>query len=249
VTAQDILIRASRALDAAAERARARDAELLRQRTAALAALPRGASSTGIVVKPPLSYEEQERQIAEKLAAAERDAGAKARAAEDDALARWQAADADAYTRYVRAVADARGGYIALIDTLQGAIHSMSAAEQARFIRDRAIGAAEADYRTAKNADYDAYVRASAVAREQAIEAIERARQEAEAAKRALDAARDADAGMAAEMTSGGDGALADAIVRAFDQQLARSKADADRDAADIVARMRDELAAVGQAV
>jgi hypothetical protein len=142
-------------------------------------------------------------------------------------------------------VDDARSAYIALIDTLQGAVHSMSAAEQARFIRGRAIAAAEAEYRAAKNADYDAYVRATAAAREQAIDTIERARLDAATARRLLDAARNADAGAAAETTGGGDGALAAAIVSAFDDQLARSKADADREVAHIVARVREQFAAV----
>jgi hypothetical protein len=245
VTAQDILTRASRALEAAADRARTRDAEILRQRDAALAALPRNgrpAAQARPAPKPPPSFEEQERAIAEKLAAAERDAEAKARASEDDALAKWQAADADAYAKYMRAVDDARSGYVALIDTLQNAIHTMSAADQARFIRDRALTAAENEYRAAKTADYDAYVRASAAAREQAIEAIDAARQNAEEARRELAAARGIDADIAGGRTGRADGALAAAIVGAFDDQLARSKADAGRDSAEIIARMREEL-------
>lgn len=249
MTAQDILTRASRALEAAAERARARDAEIVRQRTAALSALPGSPRIVESAVKPVLTFDEIERQIADKLATAERDAETKTRAAEDDALGRWQTADADAYLKYTRALEDARSAYMTLLETLQGAVHTVSAAEQARFVRDRAIAAAEGEYRSAKTIDYDAFVRASASARDLGIETIERARLDAADARRTLEAARNADATAAAKLTRGTDDAVAAAIAEAFDDQLARSRADAAREAADIIAQMRSELASVGQLV
>jgi colicin import membrane protein len=249
VTAQEILTRASEALEAAAARARAREAEILRQRAAALRALPRTPGIHDAATKPPVDFAALERQIAAKLSAAEQDAAAKARASEDDALSRWQAADADAYTKYTRAVDDARGAYIATIDTLQNAVHTVNAAEQARFMRDRAMAAAEAEYRSAKIADYDAYMKASAAAREQQIQSIERARQEANAARRAAADARDAQTAIATDATNSAGADVAAAIADAFAQQLARSKADAERDKADIFARMRADLAAIGQPI
>jgi len=248
VTAQQILTRASEALEAATARARARDAEILRQRAAALRALPRVSGIHETLATPPVDFAELEHKIALKLAAAEQDAAAKARAAEADALSRWQAADADAYTKYTRAVADARSAYIATLDTVQHAIHTVNAADQARFIRDRAIAAADAEYRTAKAADYDAYSKASAAAREQEIQSIERARQEADAARRAAADARDAETTIVAAAigAADADSALAAAIVDAFAQQIARSREDAEREKADIFARMRADLAATG---
>jgi hypothetical protein len=252
VTAQDILTRASAALEAAAARARARDAEILRQRSAALRALPRASRAPDPLATPAVDFAKVERQIAAKLAAAERDAATKARATEDDALSRWQAADGDAYIKYVRAVDDARSAYITTIDTLQNALHTVNAAEQARFVRDRAMSAAEVEYRSGKAADYDAYAKASAAAREQEIQSIERARQEAEGARRAAAEARDAEATIAADAAGGTDAdanaGIAAAVVDAFAEQLARSKEDAERDKADIFARMRADLAAIGQA-
>jgi hypothetical protein len=244
VTAEDILARASRELAAAAERARLRDAEIVRQRAAALAHLPHTAAPIAFAAKPPPTREQLERQIADQLATAEREAQAKARLADDEALAKWQLADADAYAKYTRSIDEARNAYLSLLDTLHGAIHSVAAAEQARFIRDRAFAAADNEYRAAKTAGYDAYARASALAREQAIAAIERARQEADSARRALDAETE-DVGD--ETISGGG--PAGTIVATCDDQLARSKADAGREAAAIVSRMREDLAALGQPV
>jgi hypothetical protein len=249
VTAQDILTRASAALEAAAARARARDTEILRQRAAALRALPRSSGAPDPLAAPAVDFAKVERLIAAKLAAAERDAATKARATEDDALSRWQAADGDAYIKYVRAVDDARSAYITMIDTLQNALHTVNAAEQARFMRDRAMAAAEAEYRSAKIADYDAYMKASAAAREQQIQSIERARQEANAARRAAADARDAQTAIATDATNSAGADVAAAIADAFAQQLARSKADAERDKADIFARMRADLAAIGQPI
>jgi hypothetical protein len=241
VTAQTILTRASQALEAAAARARARDAEIVRHSPGARDAR----------ADPSVDFAKLERQIAAKLAAAERNASAAARASEDEALGRWQASDTDAYTKYTRSVNDARSAYIATTDTLANAIHTVNAAEQARFIRDRAIAAAEAEYRSTKSADYETYARASAAAREQEIQAIDRARQEADAARRAAADARDAETATAADATGRGgeDGALAAAIVDAFADQLARSKEDAERDKADIFGRMRADFAAIGQTV
>jgi hypothetical protein len=248
VTAQDILTRASRALEAAADRARARDAEILRQRAAALANLPSGEGAREAAVKPRPTDDELEHDVAEKLSAAEGEAESKARAADDDALAKWQTADADAYAKYTRAVDDARGAFIGSIDTLHGAIHTVAGAEQARFIRDRAIAAAETEYRSARRADYEAYLRASTTAREQAIGAIERARLEAAAARRSLDAARGS-GGLAAsrDSTRASAASVTMAVAEAFDDQLARSRADAEREALAIASRLREELAGLGQ--
>jgi hypothetical protein len=251
VTAQDILTRTSAALEAAAGRARARDAEILRQRAAALRALPHPPGDRDARATAPVDFAKLERQVVAKLAAAERDASANARASEDEALSRWQAADTDAYTKYTRAVDEARNAYIGTIDRLQDAIHTVNAAEQARFIRDRAFAAAESEYRAAKTADYDAYAKASATARDQEIQSVERARREADAARRAAADARDAEAAMGRDAAGNGrgeaSGEIAAAIMDAFAEQLARSKADAERDKAEIVARMRADLVAIGQ--
>ena len=255
MTPQQILARASASLEAAAARARARDAEILRQRAAALRALPRRPGAAEAGATPPTDFARIEHQIAAKLAAAERDASATALLTEDEALSRWQAADADAYTKYMRAVDDARNAYVGTIDRLADAIHTVNAAEQARFIRDRAFAAAEAEYRLAKTADYDTYARASAAAREQAIHAIERARGEADTARRAAADARDAEVANATD-TSGTERGEADAnadmaaaIRDAFEQQMAQSKVDAEREKADVLARMHAELVSIGQTV
>jgi hypothetical protein len=238
VTAQDIITSASQALEAIEARARAREAEILRQRDAALQAL--GAPAPVPAAADPAAAEQQ---IAARLAAIRRAASTKAHVTEDDALAAWQAADADAYTKYTRALDAARSGYIALIDTLQDAIHTAASAEQARFIRDRTIAAADAEYRAAKLADYDAYVKASSAAREEEIQTVQRAVDEAEAARQAARAVWTPDGEVRALDRR------AVAVCDACDAQLARSKADVEREKADVFARMRADLQAAGQPV
>jgi len=92
-------------------------------------------------------------------------------------------------------------------------------------------------------------VKASTAAREQQIQTIERARQEADAARRAAAGARDREAAAAADAigAAGSEDAVAAAVADTFAQQLARSQADAAGEKADIIARMRAELAAIGQ--
>ncbi len=235
VTAQEIITRTSVALEGIEARARARDAEIVRQRDTALRALGAAAPALAPDAEDPAA----ERRTAARPAAIQWAASTKAHATEDDALAAWQAADTDAYTKYTRALDAARNSYIALIDTLQDAIHTAASAEQARFIRDRAIATAEAEYRATKLADYDAYVKACDAAREEAIQTAQHVVDQSEAVRQPATTARD----------RGASDGPARAILDACDAQLARSRADAEREKADVFARMRADLHQIGQLV
>jgi hypothetical protein len=245
---KEIVERANVALDEASARCRKREAEILRQRAAALDAVASAreaiARHDAAVVKLSNDF-----ALAQAKAVAERDAGEaqaddRRRQAEDEALAAWRAADDDALAALRAEVEAADLAYDE--GRRSGAIGSVNVSDRLRIVHDNALATATRKYQQAKDNDYDAYRRGLADADVERQTALHRARAKADEAVAIARAAHDAaiEAAAAALAAALSADRAAQSIVTTFDQQLEAARQDCEREKAAIIDQMRRDLGA-----
>ncbi|MGE3277202.1 MAG: hypothetical protein AB7O67_18970 [Vicinamibacterales bacterium] len=248
---QEIIRRANEEFSGVLQRGAALRGELERQRKDALAAVPvakaalrkHDAARTAAFT----DYTRALKAAAADAAATEDDAGVIQADGEAAATDKWRDSVAAAEERRAEALVDARRDYAEayrLAAELTGPERDKKVAA-ARAARESAERSAERAYRRDTDAAWASYQRASSAARDKAVAAVERARlkqaqaeaRAAEALVRAQEAARQAlDAALA-------DDPAAAAIVAGFESRLEQVEAQLERDKADVLARMKRDLA------
>jgi hypothetical protein len=244
---KEIVERANVALDQAIARCEAREREILRQKAAALDAVPHArdavAKHTVALLKASNEFDNARRKAGTDLAAAEAQAEGARLQAEDDAMSVWRQADDNALATLRSDVAAADRAYQ---DALrQGGIGPVNAPERARIAHELAVGAANKKYQDAKQADFKIYQQTAEATFNAFNRSLQRARTRSDdaiaAARNVRDAAVDAaDTALRAALQND---LVAASVAAAFDGQLVSSGADCERDKSAILEEMRNDLA------
>jgi hypothetical protein len=246
-TYKEIVERANIALDQVIARCEAREREILRQKAAALDAVPHArdavARHTAALLKASNEFDNARRKAGNDLATAEAQAEGARQQAEDDGMSAWRQADDDALATLRSDVTAADRAYQ---DALrQGGIGPVNAPERARIAHEAAVGAANRRYQDAKQADFTIYQRTAEAAFNAFTRSLQRARTRSDEAIAAARAVRDAaiDAAETALRAALQNDPVAASVVAAFDGQLASSAADCERDKSAILEEMQNDLA------
>jgi hypothetical protein len=246
-TYKEIVERANVALDQEIARCEAREREILRQKAAALDAIPHARDAAAkhalALLKASAEFDSARRKATTDLANSEAQAEGARQQAEDDGLSVWRQADDDALAALQSDVAAADRAYRDALG--QGGIGPVNLPERIRIVHEVAVGAANRKYQDAKQADYKIYQRTIDATFDAFNRSLQRARARSDEASAAARDVRNAavEAAGAALRAALQNDPVAASISAAFDGQLAASAAGCERDKSAILEAMRHDLA------